>query len=301
MTTEIIDDPFGIYEFDESAQELHEAVYATIQWHNGQQSHKKSPGIMGKGGFFINSREQRKAASLPNWAEDEIVFESGDSETGPATTRERMAFIRSRRCWQHKEDGRVMYSHWNDYAKGKTGKQQWIVAVEGCSEIFVLSVKGTTGMAIEAALNEHSKKVVSAARTLAKKNLPPYAFWIELTGGEFAKVGQGNDSSWVTPPRIVLPEQIDRNFLVKSFVGQENLTAFQQAFKEAETWAQRWSSANLLRQINSEMAPEPLGATDARVERATRAAYAGGGSRLIDDFSWHAQPDDYNDDEPDFR
>lgn len=243
--TEIIDDPFGIYDFDESAQEPHEAIYAAIQWQNGQQSHKKSPGIMGRGGFFINSREQRKAAALPPWEEDEVTFESGESEVGPSATKARIAFIRSRRCWQSKVNGRMVYSHWNDYAKGKTGKQQWIVGVAGCTEIFVLSVKGTTGMAIESAINEHMKKVVSAARQLARKNLPPYAFWVEISGGEFAKVGQGADTSWVTPPHVVLPEKINKDFLVSSFVGSENLELFQQAFKEGETWAQRWNSKEM--------------------------------------------------------
>lgn len=297
MAKEIIDDPFGIYEFDESAQESYDPIYPLIQWHNGQQALKKDNGIMGKGGFFINSREQRKAASLPDWKPDEITFDSGESETGPASTSARIAVIRSRRCWQEKTPAGVVLSHWNDYAKGKSGRQQWLIAVEGCSEFFVFSVKGTNGQAMETAIAEHQKKVVAAARSLSKKNLPLYAFWLTVAGGEFVQVGQAGQQKWVTPPHVVLPAKIEKEFLINAFVGQENLSAFQQAFTEGETWAKQWSDARMFRQFNAiETQDEPLGATDYRVSREVRRQMPLTSGQL------YSQPDDYNDyeEEPSF-
>lgn len=246
---EIIDDPFDLHidGLDESAQEHREPVYAAIQWHNG--SVRSAPGIAKEGGFFINGREQKKAASLPNWSEETIIFDSGDEETGPGALSARIAIIRSRKCWTRKDrDGRMEFFPWNQYQEGMASKQQYLVAVEGCSEIFCLSVKGTTGIAIEDALSLHNKKVVSEVRKLTKQNTPQYALWMELKGGEYKTVGKGNESSKTTPPRLILPETIDQGFLKKAFVGKENVIAFQEVFKEAETWANRWKDAKSLRE-----------------------------------------------------
>jgi hypothetical protein len=250
---EIIDDPFDMHidGLDEEAQEHREPVYAAIQWINGEK--KAAPGIQKEGGFFINSREQKKAALLPGWEKVEITFENGDTDEGPGALRARIAVIRSRKCWTRKgADGKSTYFPWNRYEKGMSSKQQYLVAIEGCPEIFSLSVKGTTGIAIEAALSEHQKKVVSAARMLAKQTLPPYAFWLELRGGEYTQVGSGGDTSWTTPPRIVLPAQLDRNALAKLFVGKDSLLSYQQAFKDADAWAARWADAKGLKDVADE-------------------------------------------------
>lgn len=250
---EIIDDPFDMHidGLDEDAQEHREPIYAAIQWINGEK--KAAPGIQKSGGFFINSREQKKAAYLPGWVDVEITFENGDTDKGPGAQSARFAIIRSRKCWTRKgPDSKNVYFPWNRYEKGMSSKQQYLVAIEGYPEIFCLSVKGTTGVAMEAALSEHQKKVVSAARMLAKQNLPPYAFWLELRGGEYTQVGSGSDTSWTTPPRIVLPAHLDRNALAKMFVGKDNLLSFQQAFKDADAWAARWADAKGLKDVADE-------------------------------------------------
>ena len=253
--TEQFEDPFGapIDGLDESAQEHREPVYAAIQWHNGQKAAAKYGGLAGLGGFFINKREQKRASVLPNWDIEELEFEKGGKDKGPAAVTARLAVIRSRRCWMRKEvDGRASYHPWNKFQKGMQSKQQFLVAVEGCPEIFCLSIKGTNGQAFETAIAEHQKRVVSPSRSLAKQNLPPYAFWLTISGGQFVQVGEGDRSKWVTPPCAVIAEKTDRNYLAQQFVGKANLLAFQEAFKEAETWAKRWNDANMIRDASED-------------------------------------------------
>ena len=235
-------------DFDESAQEVMEAVYAQLQWHNGSQKMKKDQGIMGQGGFFLNQREQRKATVLPKWPIETITFDKGDEEKGPAITKARIAVIRSRRCWQEKIDDQVVYFNWNNYKKGRTGKQQWLIAVEGCSEIFCISIKGTNGQAAQNAIGEHLKKIVVPGRKMAKKNLPPYAFWLTMGGGEYVEVGTSPNSKIVTPPRLIVPATIGDKFVHDQFVGKDNLAAFQQVFRESEEWAARWKTLTVAKE-----------------------------------------------------
>ena len=120
-----------------------------------------------------------------------------------------------------------------------------LVVVKGCDDLLCLSLRGATkSLEFQKAFNQHIAQNVSVAnrtRPDGAKQLEPLALWFPVMSGASRKVsGKDSDkSSSVTPPELVTPESIDRNYVVSLWVGGDKYRQFVSHFKDTELWQKR--------------------------------------------------------------
>ncbi len=258
-----IEDPFERVDgVDESACQYREPVYPRLQWLNSTPDKKALGEKFGcTGGLLFPEKEWRKAGNRPDWPIESVRFRVGESKAYVNATPE-LVVIQSRKCWVRENGNKRTYFPWNKYDDGMKGRYQFLVAVRNCKQVFVLSGKNNLGMAMEAALNEHETLVISAANAISEQRRRPYDFYMKIAPGDFIEVGKAPNSSIISPPAIVLPEKVDREFLVQQFVGKEAMLFLQEAYRSSERWAALWNDPRNLQDIADDDSHESSGGED---------------------------------------
>lgn len=266
---------------DEGAHDKREIIFPRAQWFSGNSKLKGKKMFEALGGIIIPKKEWVKAIALPAWDKIEITFDSGESEQCVFSQASRFVVIRSRRvfCRVGQDGKETDYS--TRWREGLKSKNQHLVIFEGCDQVFSLNIKSTTGGAFEAAISDHCTNVVNKANATAKQQLPPYAFWMNITPSGYTTVGKSNQSKTVTHPALTLPEDIDREWIKKQFVGASNVLRFQAVYKATQDWADAWKNLRNLAAQEDEWAC----GTGLKVQyEAMLAQMTGGDAELIQGY-----------------
>ena len=230
---------------NEGAQDAVSLQLPLVIWRHGKkelrQLGEKAFGYLG--GLFFSYEAAGADTEIEYW--HPASFEGDKDEVqGLAASEAVITLVRMRRRWFRKDSvtGKTEFRAWNSYEQGFRGHQQFVGFIRGYDSPVTFSFKGLLGQSVEAIQREHVSKVVSLVnRTAPKgKSLPPYALWMQIKSGKHEQVGQGNQSSWVTMPEIVLPKTVDVAFARSRFIGNELLGRAQDLYLEAATWANEW-------------------------------------------------------------
>lgn len=247
------ENPFEVIEgADPSASEYREPDYPLLQWLNtSPKARGKSIGIMNTGGFLIPRKQWRKASSLPEWPVETVEFDKGSDDVRVCAEVD-LAVIRSRKCWSYEVEGRERLLPWqhtgHDNVK-KRGRYQYLIVLRGCRQLFQFTTKNHVGMAMEAAITEHEATVISEANKIAAQERQSYAFYLRLRAGNFIEVGKKDgEKSKISPPALVVPDVISREFLVSMFVGKDALLWMQSCYRQNQRWSDRWNDPKNLSQ-----------------------------------------------------
>lgn len=203
------------------------AQYPRMQFVHGEA---KASGFMKTGGLFIGQ------VQYPNFTAEgfepaTLITDEGTEIEGYAASSTKLAIIRVKHQWI--EDKKY---HRN------VPLCQALVAVKGCDDLINLSLRGATkSLEFQHVVNQHIGQNVSVAnRTKPQdaKPIEPFALWLPIRAGAPRKVsGKDSDkSSTVTPPELIVPEKVDREYVSSLWVGGDNYRLFTGFFKETAVW-----------------------------------------------------------------
>ena len=245
MTEKNISD-FDFDIVDPDAAEQSVPTYPIAQWYNGQQALKPMGGVQYTGGVILPAKYLTGGLIPDGWTTGEVTFRSGKEETVVTTQKIVFAPIRTRFRWFVKQGDETIYHPRNAYspAVNMRGHLQVLSAVHGADEPIVITFKGKASQAFESLIKDFDIKVMSVANHKAPKGkpLPRYAFWMTIVPGPHSKAGNAGRESLITPPTLVLPDIITREYLLSCYAGRENLERAQEWYRQADTWASAWDA-----------------------------------------------------------
>lgn len=201
--------------------------YPRMQWSHGEA---KASGFMKSGGLFI-SKEQYPNFEAEGFSSTKLVTDDGTEIEGYASVETKLAVVRIKHQWIH-----------DDKYNRNVPLVHALVAVKGCEDLLCISLRGATkALEFQKAFNQHMAQNVSIAnrtRPAGTNALEPFALWFPIHAGASRKVtGKDSDkSSSVTPPELIVPEKIDRDYVVTLWVGAQNYKQFAGYFKETAAW-----------------------------------------------------------------
>lgn len=211
--------------------------YPRMQWVHGEA---KASGFMKSGGLFI-SAEQYPHFEAEGFEGSTLITNDGTEIEGYAAASAKLAVIRVKHQWvkdpQDKRNIPLVHA---------------LIAVKGCEDLICLSLRGATkALEFQKAFNQHMSQNVSIAnrtRPDGAKALEPFALWfpIRAAASVKAKAKDSDQSSPVTPPELVTPATLDRDYVVTLWVGAENYKQFAGYFRETAAWQKTpiWEQRN---------------------------------------------------------
>ncbi len=240
--------------------------YPRMQWSHGEA---KAQGFMKSGGLFI-SKDQYPNFAANGFEATTLITDDGTEIEGYAAKTARLAVIRVKHQWvkDEKYNRNVPLVH-------------ALVAVQGCDDIINLSLKGATkALDFQKAFNQHIAQNVSVAnrsRPSGVSALEPFSLWFPICASDPVKITAKDDpskSSSVTPPILIAPEKIDRDYVTTLWVGRENYQQFAGYYKETATWQKLpiWEQRN---DAHTSDAPDFTGADDGRISSSQADMIAG--------------------------
>lgn len=201
--------------------------YPRAQWQHGEA---KASGFMKSGGIFLNKEE------YPNFTGEGfeptvLITDDGKEIDGYGATSAKLAVIRVKHQWikDEKYHRNVPLVHALCYIKG-------------CDDPINFSLRGPSkAIQFQKAFEAHMAQNVSLAnrtRPPGSNPLEPFALWFPVTASVPVKVQskEGDKSSTVTPPVLVTPATIDRNYALSLWVGKENYALFASLWKDTAKW-----------------------------------------------------------------
>lgn len=208
-------------------------------WHHGEDGRQKTPGD-----FYTKATELVVAPGEP-WIADARFT----SEQGFATPLLHIAVIGKRDQWffggTGKDDPKRWLDHYREGEDGKKPKKQvdYLIFAEGIDDPMVLSVSGKYKAApLRDILNTYRYGLLKQASLTAKRQLPPWSFWLPIAckkdaNGkvvyEKAMDAAGKEyGSIATPPALFLPE----NPMDALFVGPELIRRGSEVFNTYREW-----------------------------------------------------------------
>lgn len=211
--------------------------YPRMQWVHGEN---RASGFLKTGGLFISS-EQYPNFSAEGFEPTTFVTDDGTEIAGSAASSAKLAIIRIKHQWIH-----------DDKYNRNVPLVHALIAVKGCEDLICLSLRGATkSLEFQKAFNQHMAQNVSIANRTkpdGAKSLEPFALWFPVRSAASVKVKakDSDQSSSVTPPELVVPEKIDRDYVVTLWVGAENYKQFAGFFKETAAWQKTpiWEQRN---------------------------------------------------------
>jgi hypothetical protein len=228
---------------NQDAQDPMSLQLPLVMWRHGKLQMKQlgEKNLNYTGGFFFSYEAAGNDTVIDLWSEASFQGDKDEVRGLGASTAD-IALVRARRRWFREVDGKFEFRAWNNYEPGMRGHLQYVGFIKGYEHPVTFSFKGLLGQAIEAIQREHMSKVVSLVNRKAPKGkgLPPYALWVRVKSGKHEKVGSGQQQSEVTMPFIGLPNPVDEGFARGRFVGNANLSIFQDLYIEASDWAREW-------------------------------------------------------------
>jgi hypothetical protein len=234
--------------------------YPRMQWVHGEA---KASGFMKSGGLFISS-EQYPNFEAEGFESSTLITEDGTEIPGSAAVSTTLAVIRVKHQWIHNnEDNR------------NVKLVQALCVAKGNDDLLCFSLKGATkAIRFQNAFNQHMLQNVSVAnrtRPSGAPHLEPFALWFPVRAAAPEKVTakDSDKSSVVTPPELIVPDKIDRDYVVSLWVGAQNYKQFAGYFKETAAWQKTpiWEQRNGI--AEEETAAEFTGAdlaTDAQLQ-----------------------------------
>lgn len=225
------------------------ARYPRMQFSHGEA---KASGFMKSGGLFI-SKEQFPNFEAEGFEAATLITEDGGEIEGYAAITAKLAVIRVKHQWIHD----------TKYNRNVPLVQALVVA-KGCPEIINLSLRGATkALEFQNAFNQHLLQNVSVAnrtKPAQAKPLEPFALWFPIRAGASrkAQAKDSDKSSAVTPPELIVPEKIDRDYVATLWVGSDNYRQLAGYFKETVAWQKQkiWEQRDV---ANGDGTPEFTG------------------------------------------
>jgi hypothetical protein len=218
---------------------------------------------MKSGGLFISS-EQYPNFEAEGFESSTLITNDGTEIEGFAAQTAQLAVIRVKHQWIH-----------DDKFNRNIPLAHALVSVKGCEDLIYLSLRGATkALDFQKAFNQHMAQNVSVAnrtRPAGTNALEPFALWfpIRASASVKAKAKDSDQASAVTPPELIVPDKIDRDYVVSLWVGAQNYKQFAGYFKETAAWQKTpiWEQRNGI--AEEETAAEFTGAdlaTDAQLQ-----------------------------------
>jgi hypothetical protein len=202
--------------------------YPRMQWAHGEA---KASGWMKSGGLFI-SKDQYPSFTAEGFEPTVLITNDGTEIEGYAASRAKLAVIRVKHQWIKDEK----------FNNRNVPLAHALVVLKGCDDLLCLSLRGATkALEFQKSFNQHIAQNVSVAnrsRPQGVNPLEPFALWFPLHAGQSRKAqAKDNDkASPVTPPELVSPETIDREYVTTLWVGSTNYKLFAGYYKETMAW-----------------------------------------------------------------
>lgn len=232
--------------------------YPRFQWVHGNA---QSSGFMKTGGLFVS------ADNFPGFAgegfqPETLITREGTEIVGFGAAAAKLAVIRIKQQWI------------KDETYGKNVPLRHVLAVvKGCDDVINISLKGASkALVFQKAFEAHMTQNVAFANRIRPAGVPsiePFALWFPVQAAPLQKVSSkdGKSSSTVTPPELIVPEVIDRDYVTTLWVGRENYNKFASIYKDTESWQHKpiWEQ-----QHNDDIDVESPGFTGNNENRITK-------------------------------
>jgi hypothetical protein len=214
----------------------------------------KTPGVpeslvpAGTGGFFLPQAQ----------------FPDGWVATAPLTTIQpenaaeeipgcgwkglHIAVLKKRLDWFTYMNGRTTF--WPDYNTGIAeagagnvrGRTRIVCVVKEFGEYgpFMLTMKGINGRNLDSLIGEFFTKVhVRAQSQIAKRQLPPYTFWIPVVSSGRRVLSGGQGTKMITPPELRMPAEYDlAEWCAANYIGKPMAKLCRESWDKVKEWAE---------------------------------------------------------------
>lgn len=200
--------------------------FPRLQWVHGEA---KASGFMKSGGLFIN-KEQYPNFEGEGFTPAVLITQDGKEIEGYGATSAKLAVIRIKHQWVKSDEGK------------NVPLRHVLCVVKGCDDLLLLSLKGPSkAIEFQKAFDQHISQPVSVAnrtRPPGSPQLEPFALWFNVKASTpvAAQSKDGKSKSTVTPPILVSPEQVDREYAVSLWVGRDNYKQFAAFWKDNMKW-----------------------------------------------------------------
>ena len=201
--------------------------YPRFQWVHGNA---QAAGFMKSGGLFV-SADNFPGFHGEGFKPETLITREGAEINGFGASAAKLAVIRIKQQWI------------KDETSGKNVPLRHVLAVvKGCDDVINISLKGASkALVFQKAFEAHMTQNVAIANRTRPAGVPalePFALWFPVQAAPFQKVSSkdGKSSSTVTPPELVVPETIDRDYVTTLWVGRENYNKFASIYKDTEVW-----------------------------------------------------------------
>jgi hypothetical protein len=211
-------------------------------------------------------------ASFESMPEPWVSVERFDNETGHEANDLHMVPIRRREFWVMNctDDTSRYIPHYLDSVSAKTflaqrgfdinlyrsvrSTVQVLAMVKGLDEPIVLQAKGMVGSHLfrrptrrspGGIVYQYVNTALGIAKATSTSAIPHYSFWVGIKAPRDAKgriktteVGQGSSKAYVVMPELM--EKLDgmqRQDIVKTFVGRDKQELFHAVYEESKAWA----------------------------------------------------------------
>lgn len=246
------------------------AGYPYIQWVTGDPRLAALHPVLGSGGFAMMQEQFATVAggrSVDGWTPGNLTFGATTKEAMLAPSLSFSMLARRFRWEMQGSNGKKQPI--GEYVAGARGRQHILAFVKGLEAAgpILLTLVGMSGKAFSDLAKEHVNSILSAAQSATSRRWPQYAFWMPVRAGQRISVGQGQRSSYITPPAPAWQMNGDSAARTtearRLFVGQALLDMCAKRWDEAKAWREEWSretiAAVVAAQDRTDEAEEPWG------------------------------------------
>lgn len=187
-----------------------------VQWHRGDLTNVNA---LLKNGCWQFPMEIFAGLAPAEWGPVDVIHSGGEVVTSFLQDKIHLAIVGYRKRWFYKLDGKKIYlppKFENNGKKISSNLQIWAICKELINQAVIVSVSGTTSMAVEEAMNSFVRQVVTGASRLAKTRFARYHFWMPLVTSPKQVT---KENTYITPPQLALPE-ISEDVLRSLFTGK---------------------------------------------------------------------------------
>ena len=211
-----------------------------LRWRNGSGSYANSEiqtlffGGWECGSDSMETMTNAYGVKVPQgFVEFEATSKTGSNYGAYANRVVLVSFIGKRKRWVEGSS----HAQWLVYLADFIDKKYtpWAPAI--------LTAKGYSCKYIEDAISQWGTKTASARREFAD-GLPEFLFYAPL--GTFGDkpdtkmVGKGGNQSPITPCQLIIPPNVDADFLKRTFIGNEIAEKCSDMLSEANAWLKAW-------------------------------------------------------------
>lgn len=209
-----------------------------IQWRQGNLTDKTHP-VLKNGGWEI-TQEQGGAILQDSQPVMDVIH--GENVV-PSYLFEKIHILvlAYRKRWFVVEGDRVRWlSNGEEFPVGAKSKLQvYCVCRELNNEPAIVTTSGLTSKHLQDAMNDHVRLVITPASRLGKTPFGRHHFWLPLaSAGKWVNEALRRNSKFITPPKLALAGEVNRDLLVSLFVDKETALFAESLIPEAKAWAE---------------------------------------------------------------